>query len=311
MGAIATSLEVGRYLLMKMKFKASGEACPDSPLRSPLKFSWNASCLGRLWNPALVILETECVGVRSRLSSWMHPPLQKEGTDVPQKVAASSSSSPSSPMRSVCVHVVGLRGRGVAIRPELAADTAFRQLAGDVTAGRVSQPSVFPLPIHTTYTPFVLYMLCAVVFDCCACARWVPALTLTCSKVNTVAAPTWLHVLPPLVMRHSRTVFRQFRFRCCCVRAFAGSSTPWTPRVLVPWCERVLHNQTSVRYSPLFSACLLLRFRILLLFFFNTHQVFIGFFLSASTDTRKRNCKLDAIDRAPAIGKFGPPNPTI
>lgn len=28
----------------------------------------------RLWNSVRVILETECVAVRSRLSSWMHPP---------------------------------------------------------------------------------------------------------------------------------------------------------------------------------------------------------------------------------------------
>lgn len=212
----------------------------------------------------------------------MHPPLQKEGKDVPQKVAASSSSSSSSPMRSVCVHVVGLRGRGVAIQPELAAYTAFRQLAGDVTAGRVSQPSVFPLPLHTTLHTVRNCTCCAPsFFNCCACAaHWVPALTLTCSKVNTVAAPTWLHVLPPLVMRHSRTVFRQFRFRCCCVRAFAGSSTPWTPRVLVSWCERVLHNQTSVRYSPLFSACLLLMyFPYTIAFLFSTLTRYLSDFL--------------------------------
>lgn len=82
-----------------------------------------------------------------------------------------------------------VRGRQVAIRPELAADTAIRQLAGDVIPGRVSQPFVASSKFSVPH-PLVPFM--CIIF--CECVRLVAdrpaALTLTCSKVNTYLPKT-------------------------------------------------------------------------------------------------------------------------
>lgn len=100
-----------------------------------------------------------------------------------------------------------VRGRQVAIRPELAADTAIRQLAGDVIPGRVSQPFVASSKFSVPH-PLVPFM--CIIF--CECVRLVAdrpaALTLTCSKVNTCPRRTSGRAAPLHVVLRARALFR-------------------------------------------------------------------------------------------------------